>query len=253
MMRRSIAGMAAGLALAACATAPEPEREIHVGVGPDGELVFMVPEGADEEEAAMVAALNQIMTQIDEEDAEPAAQAEPEVLAEEDIWQELEGGHLLHVQSGAICATTMGGIARERELVFAPDGSDVGCNYADAARQQSYMTFYIYHRPHDAATEWQESMAGLTTRHPGAQEVPYGTTSGSYVSTTLLLEGADGATVRSSLLLSEANGWYLKMRVTCPAVECASVEQLAGIGLMGQIDRVRMGDRAPDMERPAPT
>ena len=216
-------------------------------MGPDGELVFLTPEGADDEEAAMIALLNQLVAQSED------AEGEPEVLAEDEIWREIDGGHLLHLQSGAICASEMGSIARERELVFAPDGSDVGCNYADSARHQSYLTMYVYHRPHDAETEWQDAMLGLRTRQPGAEEVPFGMPGASYAAATLAYETADGTLVRSSLLLAQENGWFLKMRITCPADECLRVEQMAGVGLMGQMERVRMGTRAPDVERAEPT
>ncbi len=249
MIRKAIGTFlaVAGIAAGGCASSPEPERELIVAVGPNGEMMFLPGEGADDEEAAMVAALNQVMAQM------AAEEAAAEALSDDEIWQELDGGHLLHIQSGAICATEMAGIGFNEPFIFADDGSDVGCHYTDAARQQSYVTFYVYLRPHDAATEWEDAQLALRTRQPVAQDVPFSSPDAGYSTLTLAYEGADGTRMRSSTVLGQANGWFMKLRITCPIEECGRVEQLAAIGLIGQMDRVRMGDRAPDIGRAAPT
>ena len=66
----------------------------------------------------------------------------------------LPGGGTYHPMSGLECPTMLNGGTFEREVVFAPDGSDVGCSYKGADQT---LTLYL---TDDRGHSQKQAMAG---------------------------------------------------------------------------------------------
>jgi hypothetical protein len=243
MFRKLIATALVVLA-AGCQT--KPSNEITVGMGPDGS--FLVGSSDMSEDGRALAALLQsaLNGEFDEETEAP------EALDEDEIWRADAAGNLTHIQSGAQCPVRWGEYVRGRTSIFQPDGTDVGCNYENAAG--TVMTFYVYRSPENLAVELDDTFETMKTRQPVSSEAQFGSlpASKSYVARTLAYETADGTRMRTSVLLTDGGSWRLKIRLTCRADDAVRTETAAGIALMGQADRLASSLPPQPAEKPSP-
>lgn len=249
-MFRAIALAAASLALAAgCASAPKKDNALVIEVGEDGKMrVVSAGNSADDQ---MLAAL--LQSALDGELGDEAGdETAPEALDEDEIWRADAADNLTHIQSGAQCPARWGDFARTRTSIFQTDGSDVGCNYEDAAG--TVMTFYVYQSPENLAVEMDQTFEAMKTRQPVSSEAQFGgpVASKAYAARTLAYEAADRTRMRTSVLLTDGGGWRLKIRLTCRANDAARIETSAGIALMGQADRLASSLPPKPVEKPSP-
>jgi hypothetical protein len=222
--------MAAALVvLAGCQT--KPANEINVEVLPDGS--YRVASSGSSEEDQMLAALMQSV--LNDELKDDAEAQEP--LAEDEVWRADAAGNLTHIQSGGQCPLQRGEYTRGRTSIFQPDGTDVGCNYGSP--NGAVLTFYVYQNTQALADELTETFETMKTRQPVSTEAQFANqpASKAYLARTLAYEAADGAAMRTSVLLADGGAWRLKMRLTCKADDAQRIEMSAGIALMGQADR----------------
>lgn len=233
-----VLGIAAGLVVAAalggCATAEKPESVIEVAVGPDGKLMFAAPANASPEDKALA-----MMMQSAVQDA--ADDSQDKALTEAEIWSQDPDRNLVHIQSGATCPAAWAGMLRTQASIFREDGMDVGCNY-NRADSETVMTFYVFALPdpYPLPELMSDTMESIKTRQPLAKETPYSAVrNGQYEAMTLAYDNADGSKMRTSLLMTKVGDWYLKIRLTCRAEHARTAEEMAGIALIGQADRLK--------------
>jgi hypothetical protein len=244
-MLRTFSAVAASLALlGACQSTPKDDNALVIEVGEDGQM--RVVSADDSPEGVAIAQMLQLAL-----DGELDLEDEPPPLSEDEVWHEDAAGNLTHIQSGAQCPARWGEYARERTAIYAPDGANVGCNYtASGGRIQ---TFYVYQNDQSLADELEETFVTMQTRQPVSEEVPFANSMafGRYVARALAYSAADGTRMRTSVLLADSGGWRLKIRLTCKATDVPSAETAAGVGLIGQADRLA-SPRQPLTASPAP-
>lgn len=242
-----VAALALASAVGACATAKEPERQIEIAIGPDGKMSVVMPENATAEDLAMAQLMQAAL------DGELDAADEADALSEDQIWRQDPDGNLSHLQSGVTCPAVWGALKRTDAHVFRGDGMDVGCNYSSNS-SPTVMTFYAFTLPEATALSdlMQETMAAIKTRQPLAKDAPYLSKGrGQYEAQTLAYDNADGSKMRTSLLMTKVGDWFLKIRLTCRAVDAPVAEETAGLAIIGQADRLR-NPPAPKTARPDP-
>lgn len=229
---------AAALSLAGCGTTSGTDNDLVFLMGPDGKMTSVAPRGASEEDVRMANALTQIMNGALDDEEEPER-----ALTENEIWRQDADNHLTHIQSGATCPATWSGLVRERTTIFRPDGMDVGCNYL-SPNGPTVMTFYSFTMPGPKETleeVLKQSAEPLKARQPTAKETPFLAPSqhGQYLAAAVAYTNVDGTKMRTSVLVAEVNGWYLKIRLTCRESDAPVAENTAGLAIMGQADRLR--------------
>jgi len=212
-----------------CASAPEESDDINITVMPDGSIVALDSRGkpSRDPQAQMLAALLNGMT-IEEDEA-------PVALPEDQIWRQEPGGHLTHLQSGAVCAESVAGIKRTGTHLFSPDGTDVSCQYDG---NTTAVTLYFYQRESTREDEIAEAASAMHDRQPVSQVVPFKMTSPAFASYTLAYKRADGMAYRTSALVADVAGWKLKVRLTTPASAATDIENRVVIALIGLRDRL---------------
>lgn len=239
-IRLTLAGAlsVAALGLCGCASRPEPSGDISIMMTPDGSFVALDSSGTPSSDPA-TQLLAQVMNQMAADEAE-AGSAAP--LSESEVLRPEPGGHLTHIQSGAICAASIAGIDRTLTRIYAPDGTDVGCSYDGGSVA---VTLYVYMRKSTIQDELEEALSAMRDRQPVSTDTAYAMEIPGVLSHTLAYERADGTAYRTSVLVTEAGGWKLKVRVTSPTSRAADMEYRAGIALMGQRDRLATGPHPP--------
>lgn len=212
-----------------CASAPERSDEINLSLMPDGSFVALDSKGnpSKDPQAQMMAALLSGLP-IEEDEA-------PVALPEDQIWRQEPGGHLVHLQSGAVCAESVAGIKRTGTHLFSPDGTDVSCQYDG---NTSAITLYFYQRESTLEDEIAEAASAMHDRQPVSQVVPFKMTSPAFASYTLAYKRADGLAYRSSALVADVSGWKLKVRLTTPASAAPDMEYRVAVALIGIRDRL---------------
>jgi hypothetical protein len=237
--RPRLAAVAFAALMAGCASEPKPENSINIIVGPDGKMTA-VSSSNNPEDRAMAAILSQALN--------GELGVEDKALTEDQIWQKDAGGNVTHIQSGATCPAQWGDFVRNRLEVFIRDGTNVGCNYGRGS--SSALTFYVYEGS-TVEEELRNAFDAMKSRQPVSKETPYHMPSaaGAYQARTLVYETADRTAMRTSVLVAQAGKWVLKMRLTTLAADAKTVEQFAGVALVGQVDRLRS---PPPPPKPAP-
>lgn len=83
--------------------------------------------------------------------------------AESNIWASDEGT-LLHKPSGAICPAALNDLALIGKREYAPDGSDVSCEYSGATPSgNAKLSLYIYSHPeYTIAQQWGGAKAAIS-------------------------------------------------------------------------------------------
>ena len=228
-----IALAAFGVLAAGCQS--QPKNEMNVVVGPDGKLQF-VPSSNSPEDLAIAALLN-------------SASAEADTL-DKDLWITDDDDNITHILSGATCPAIWSGLEREKVTVYRPDGTDVGCNFVSRSGP-TVMTFYVFNGG-SVNDEINGAFESMKARQPVSRETSFTSPSsnGTYKSRTLAYEAANGTAMRTSVLVGEAGGWVLKIRLTCTAAEAPMAEQVAGLAILGPSDRLRSRPRPP--AKPSP-
>lgn len=238
-MLRKIIGASMVLLAVGCQTAPKTDSAILIQIGDDGRMQ-VVSAGNSPEDLALAALMQSALNgELGE------AEAETEPLQEDEVWREDTVGNLTHIQSGAQCPARWGEYARERTAIYLPDGTNVGCNYNSADGR--ILTFYVYESAESLADELDATFEAMRMRQPVSEEAPFGARmrSNGYVARTLAYQQADGADMRTSVLLADGGPWRLKIRLTCPAADSVRVEEAAGVALIGQADRLNSPQPRP--------
>ena len=235
-----IAWLGVMLTLAACSTAPEKNTNT-VYFDPDsGE--YSVGENASDDTRELAALLGMA-----------ADLNQPQDLSDEEIWRSDADGNLTHIQSGLICPVTWGGYIRTNETIYNRNGEDVSCNYGDG--NSTVVTYYAYR----TAMSVEDELVGIMeqvvkARHPVYAEAAILNASASsngfhYVGDAISYSDANGQEMKSGLVLADATGWRLKVRITYPLENAEKLEAFVGASLLGQWD----GVRETQLSRPAET
>lgn len=241
---RLVAAAVLGLTLSACASAPEPEpNSVNLVVDEQGKIQSI--EGGDPGFAKILEfALRGGLS----EDA----------LSDDEIWRSEDDGNLRHIQSGGICPQNWGSFERTQNVIYDQNGSDVGCNYVSNDLYTD-LTFYFYRNDEPLEQEFAGVMDIVKNRHPASKDsalpninVP-GSQAFSYLSDAIEFSNSNGIKLRSGALLTEREGWRVKMRVTYPADFAAQIETIAPTMLLGQFDRMDANGIAPDAPEETPT
>lgn len=243
-MRMNIISALAALALGACATT-EPSKDINVVMDEDGNIV-----GIESEDPAMTALLESVLTQ---------QKSTGDALEESEIWQDDGDDNFRHIQSGGLCPEKWGSFTRSSKVIYKQDGSDVGCGY-ESAELYTAVTFYFYKNGEPIEQEFDGVMGLIKNRTPAHKDAaftnlaPSSTSGFSYLAGAIDYKNTNGATLRSAALLTQKDGWRLKMRVTYPADYAPEIETTAVTMLLGQFDVLRASGTKPktsEDEKPA--
>lgn len=237
----------AGVALAAGCETTKPDSTILVGMNADGTYTISSSGGTDEDKAIAALLQSAMNGELD-----LGSEDEQEPLAEDEVWSNDGNGNLTHIQSGAQCPAQWGDYTRTRTSIFKPDGTDVGCNYG--ARDGKVRTFYVYKSELSLVDELDGTMETIKTRQPVSTETRFGSgpASSVYMGRSLAYEDADGAKMRTSVVLADGGEWRLKMRLTCEASIAADAENAAGLALMGQSERLDASKPPVPTVKPSP-
>jgi hypothetical protein len=193
---------------------------------------------------ALLGACQSVATPPQAEGGTESAMFDPPTgpLSEAEIWRVDPDDNITHIQSGATCPGLWGGLKRDRLTIFRPDGMDVGCNYVGIDNATA-MTLYVFTSAHGGLdSEMKVAIDSMRARQPVAKETPFynPSSNGGYKTYTLAYANADGTPMRTSLLLGQVNGgWLLKIRLTCRESDARKAEEVAGLAMMGQADRLR--------------
>lgn len=257
-MKPIIAWLSAGalaLALASCQNTPKAGDEIRIVVGPNGDMTIVDKSGKASKDAAALAAvalMAQELTKDSKENQAPAP-AQPQMRSDDKVdpklWTVDADGHATHILSGAICYREWAGLSRDAIRTYIPDGTNVGCNYTNGANR--FLTFYVFEG--DLNVELASAVAAIKDRYPLAKETAFGFGAGSkaFKAAAFTFKDARGGEVRTSVLITKAAGWLLKIRLTCPGEDGQRLEEQAGVALMGQVDRLAFGP--PKTTPPSPS
>ena len=214
--------------LGACATTANKAetKDTAIYVDPDTGEVATDPDASDEAKAA----------------ADMLGAVMRGDLPDDHIWKLDADGNATHLQSGMICPKVWSGYQRGEPIIFKQNGQDVGCNYSNAER--AIVTFYTYRTPHSMEEELEAIMETVVkARNPVHKEsdVFIATSAGApmqSVGDAITFAAEDGEIIQTGLYLANAAGWRLKVRVTYPEAISDSVENFAGISMLGQYDRI---------------
>lgn len=225
--------VAAAAVLTGCQSAPKNEGETQIVMQPDGSFIVLDENGnpSDNENANAVAAL--LGQEMKKRNA-------PKELAESEIWSADENDNATHIQSGGICPASWGKFERQRQTIFKRDGSDVACGYKHNVTSASF-TFYFYRNGMEAklATEQMEIVLNTTAPTGDLSDVTkLETADGALYSRHTIHTGSDGIIWSDGVLITDDDGWQIKLRTTYPQSQALELESIAILMLKTQIGEV---------------
>ena len=224
--------------VSACASS-EPSGDLKVYVDEDGNIISV--DGENPALADIAALLGGAMN----------GESDAKALKEDDIWSADSSDNLQHIQSGGICPMNWGSFIRTNNVTYSNDGSNVGCGY-ESAELYTIVTFYFYKNPEPIKQEFKGVMDLIRTRNPVHQDSSFtnifsNSVSGfSYLADAISYENSSGALIRSGALLSERDGWRIKMRITYPADYAPQIESIVTTMQLAQYDKISEDGITPD-------
>jgi len=240
---KTVAIAASTLAFATgCATTDPAPAATTIQVGLDGSFVVVDEDGnpTDSPEANFLAAM---LAQ---------SMANSQTLPEEEIWAKDETGDFTHIQSGGICPEVWNTFELKKKSINQPDGSDVSCNYQDS---QAAFTFYFFKNSQSALEHSKGVIELIKVRSPRAKPVefvnPQFSKSQMY---GLALKGPDssGKDIRDAVLVTDNDGWQIKLRMTYYDEVAAAYEMRAQLMLLAQMDQINPQGYQPDAKDKEP-
>lgn len=240
---------ALGLIVTGCASTPDPTDDRTLEIGEDGAYAVLDGDGNPVDDPELER-LGQAL-------AEGLAKTDPNrELSNDEIWSVDAAGNLTHIQSGGICPLRWGEFVLNKPTIFKRNGMDVGCNFQSESLRSSF-TFYFYTNSESPKQELDGVMSAIKSRNPNGRDVAlnYLGPEPQYVGAAIesVEDGAEAT--RDAILLTEDDGWRIKLRMTYPAEFAVEREHLAAIMLQGQIDRVNrngMGATPDEGSEPGP-
>lgn len=206
LVMRILAAVAAAVVLAGCqSTAPAGETPLEGAP-------HVTPAGGGETTAGGLATFDP-----------PAGPLSPE-----EIWRVEPQDTVTHIQSGATCPGMLGGLRRDKQTVYKPNGMDVGCNYI-GGEGPALLRFYVFTSDIGGLdAEVRTATDSMRAQQPIAKRAPVIAASQTFRNYGLVETDAGGTTTRNSLLMTQVNGgWILKVRLTCREQDAKTYEELA--------------------------
>lgn len=171
--------------------------------------------------------------------------ARSQTLEDDEIWAIDSDGNLTHIQSGGLCPLEWEQFTLSKPVIFQRNGLDVGCNFQSQELQASF-TFYFYFNQenHALRAELEGASAAMKYRVPLAKSVDMQVPENpSQVMIGEAIEGQGEAqpAKRDAIVLTEENGWFVKLRMTYPAATAAALETLGSVMLLAQTEQISTG------------
>ncbi len=161
-------------------------------------------------------------------------------LSPEEIWRVEPQDTVLHIQSGATCPGMLGGLRRDKQTVYKPNGMDVGCNYI-GGEGPALLRFYIFTSDIGGLdAEVRTATDSMRAQQPIAKRAQVIAASQAFRNYGLVETDANGTMMRNSLLMTQVNGgWILKVRLTCREQDAKMYEELAARMLADEASRLK--------------
>lgn len=161
-------------------------------------------------------------------------------LSPEEIWRVEPQDLVTHIQSGATCPGMLGGLRRDKQTVYKPNGMDVGCNYI-GGEGPAVLRFYIFTSDIGGLdAEVRTATDSMRAQQPIAKRAPVIAASQAFRNYGLVETDANGTMTRNSLLMTQVHGgWILKVRLTCREQDAKTYEELAARMLADQVAKLK--------------
>lgn len=173
----------------------------------------------------------------------PAGGAPKDPLRPEQIWSVDREDNVTHVLSGASCPAVLGPLRRGRQIIYRPNGMDVGCSYT-SGDGKTLLRMYIFTSENGGLeAEMRIASDSMRAQQPVGRRVTL--SEGARTFSGFALAGPDGAgtATRNTVLMTQTrDGWLVKVRLTCPESEAGPAENMAAGLLAGTAQKIRASE-----------
>jgi len=132
------------------------------------------------------------------------------------IWHVADNGDITNLQSGLICDSKLGDFSRTDVLAFRPNGLDVGCNYANAAKNITITEYITRRQLQSLADDIAEARNEMLHRMDGLVLLSDSAGKDFEANAGWLKEvyARPNSPFREGIWLADLSGWTLEYRVS---------------------------------------